>query len=281
MTGMNQLGTISPVYVVWNGSPSGLFTSWPDAEKAVCGVKGASCKKYGSWEDAEHALMFTNGVFSVEQKALRAAKNERLLEAADLDYADFDDIIFFDGAVSLAPLRQAVGLVKYENGALASMWYGMFKEEGLSTYNAEVSAFIQAVQLAVESAKAGRRTLLVTDSTWLFKRLEEVYQDYRHGPGHLFRRFIADNRIPSIVWEAWVTLQGRISIRCAPKKLVPDSETADRLAKLGLAESNTTLKSWGSGPLEDARVEKKRIVRITNELKSRAKAQAQHLYDLS
>ncbi|GAA3977825.1 hypothetical protein GCM10022278_38220 [Allohahella marinimesophila] len=256
-------------YVVWNGNPSGLYDIWEEAEKAVRSVKGASCKRFDSYEEALHAFETMDGKWwSPERREQRKLHADMQIEKANLNYEDFDAVIYFDGSHQANPSRNGVGLAIYEYGSLTHLKYGWFEIGGTCVNHGIIKAFKTAVELAEVYLREGMRTMLVTDSPWAFENIAMTAQ--RPWSDYMNEYYGMTDE----AWARWRNLSDTAELRKAPTKAnITGRKLADILGKMAVEEQIIPLEGR-EGALEDDKVELKKIRKELREKMAKEKPTA-------
>jgi ribonuclease HI len=150
-------------YVVWRGVKTGVFQDWPTTHALVDGFAGAQYKSFPTLSEAEAA--FRGGAPARSATAAGAAR-PRVVRTDHADaVAAFDTVIFCDGACEPNPGKAGSGMAVYRNGALASLWYGLFNPTGTNN-TAELNALLQALLLAANEIDANRTVQVRSDSSY-------------------------------------------------------------------------------------------------------------------
>jgi ribonuclease HI len=152
-------------YVVWAGRQTGVFTDWATTQRAVEKYAGARFKSFPTRAQAEQA--FRGGTASAppktagRQKASTSAGARRATHTAH----QFDVSIYCDGACEPNPGNAGSGIVVYQAGKLAELWYGLHNPMGTNN-TAELNALYHALRMAEAEIRTGNTVEVCSDSAY-------------------------------------------------------------------------------------------------------------------
>lgn len=148
-------------YVVWKGSKTGIFSTWPEVQQHTAGRPDAQYMGFASKSTAEQAFASTytkalmqrslskNGSSSASLVTAKKVSNKSSsLKATSAHLKSPSDIeIYCDGACSPNPGKSGTGLAVYQQGQLTSLYYGLYLPNGTNN-TAELSGLLSAFQIA-------------------------------------------------------------------------------------------------------------------------------------
>ena len=159
-------------YVVWHGRETGIFTEWATCKKQVDRFAGARYKSFPTKEEAE-AAFYGNATTAAKSTASKcaparrrsSAKTVKTYSAEEADAVDAEVKLFTDGGCNPNPGKAGSGVALYRDGALESLWYGLYTPKGTNN-TAELGALHQGLLLAEKESAAGHSVALFCDSKY-------------------------------------------------------------------------------------------------------------------
>jgi ribonuclease HI len=157
----------SKFYVVWVGRETGVFTSWPHAEKQVRGFPQARFKSFKTEEEAANAYAEGPAARSSKSAKSKARTASNRVNTARTDHRQktVDSEIYCDGSCDPNPGQAGSGVVVYRDGRLAELWYGLYNSHGTNN-SAELNALYKALHIAKKEIDNGKEVRICCDSQY-------------------------------------------------------------------------------------------------------------------
>ncbi len=220
-------------YAVANGRTTGIFTSWPEAERQVKGFAGAKYKSFKSKAEAE-AFLKNPEYASQKQKKRPPAKSSRNAGAPD-NYPKDAVIVYTDGGAIGNPGPGGYGVV-FEDGDEYAGGYNLTTNNRME---------LMAVIVALEALQGERRPIVLhSDSRYVLNGITKGWA--RGWKKRGWKKSDGNPALNPDLWEKLLNLLPGLDIRFQWVKGHagdPLNEACDHLAnstarKTGLPDDN-------------------------------------------
>jgi ribonuclease HI len=152
-------------YVVWKGRETGVFNDWSTCKKHIDHFPGARYKSFKTLNEAEAAYKGSSSVGASAQTAIKKKPGVKTYTAAEIKLIDADTKIYTDGGCEPNPGEAGSGVAVYRNEQVSELWYGLYNPKGTNN-TAELNALFQAMVMAKDELKQGRRVAIFCDSKY-------------------------------------------------------------------------------------------------------------------
>jgi len=169
-------------YVVWKGTKTGVFTTWPEVQKHTQGRSDAQFMGFPSKTEAEAAFASTytkalmkrsltnkssstssssnstRSPTSIPAKKSKTAASTQPPQSAETQ-------IYCDGACSPNPGKSGTGLALYQQGKVTALYYGLYNANGTNN-TAELNGMLMSFKLAQKLLANVAKVQILSDSKY-------------------------------------------------------------------------------------------------------------------
>lgn len=233
----------SKFYVVWAGRETGIFTNWAYTKKQVEKFPGARYKSFLTQAEAEAAFSSGRVSSTTSTKAFSSNKSSEK-KSSSVTSADamnpFTVNIFCDGGCDPNPGKASSGVAVYRDGAIDSLWYGLFNPNGTNN-SAELNALHQSLLIAQLEINNGNNVQVLCDSQYSINCVTVwAYSWKLKGWKRKVAGDIKNLEIIQQSHELYEQIKNRLTVSHVKAHIgVEGNELADRMSIYGIEQQET------------------------------------------
>ncbi|MBL4830902.1 MAG: ribonuclease H family protein [Aliivibrio sp.] len=233
----------SKFYVVWAGRETGIFTNWAYTKKQVEKFPGARYKSFLTQAEAEAAFSSGRVSSTTSTKASSGSKSSEK-KSSSVTSADamnpFTVNIFCDGGCDPNPGKASSGVAVYRDGAIDSLWYGLFNPNGTNN-SAELNALHQSLLIAQQEINNGNNVQVLCDSQYSINCVTVwAYSWKLKGWKRKVAGDIKNLEIIQQSHELYEQIKNRLTVSHVKAHIgVEGNELADRMSIYGIEQKET------------------------------------------
>lgn len=240
-------------YGVWAGHKKGVFTDWNECSKSIGGFKGAKFKKLDAKNKADAEIEFSKG-YTPKSKAEKTSSSDKTAKKSSSKkvqnlHKQDGFVLFTDGACRGNPGESGSGFVVYENGNLASLFYG--KYDALGTNNtAEFEAIICAMRYI---NKKQIKAKIYVDSQYVIDCITKWSNGWsRNGWKKSNKESVENLELVQKAFELYKTIKSGAEILKVKAHIGEEgNEIADRMAIFAVKTKELSWKEYKSKDIEE------------------------------
>jgi ribonuclease HI len=241
----HRLGMAQKFYVVWSGRQTGVFTDWATTQRAVDKYPGARFKSFPTRAEAERAFG-RGGYAKISPKTASRSKantSESERRAAHTAH-QFDVSIYCDGACEPNPGNAGSGIVVYQAGKLAQLWFGLYNAMGTNN-TAELNALYHALRMAEAEIKAGNTVEVCSDSAYSINCIRSWARNWEKKGWKKTGGEIKNLEIIQDCYAIYRLIEEELNLtHVAGHAGTEGNELADRMAMLGAQSKEKELRLY-------------------------------------
>ncbi len=158
-------------YVVWKGAKTGVFATWAEVQNYTQGRADAQFMGFPSKGEAEqaYASTYTKALMkrSTSKRPSSTVQKNTIKSSSIGTEADIK--IYCDGACSPNPGKSGTGVAVYQQGLIASLYFGLHEANGTNN-TAELNGLLEALKLAqnfLNDAQTSKQSIeILSDSKY-------------------------------------------------------------------------------------------------------------------
>lgn len=155
-------------YVIWKGTKTGVFSSWPEVQSYTQGRSDAQFMGFTSKAEAEKAFASTY-TKALMQRSLTNKNTSKTIKSPNKQNNENKKIadiqIYCDGACSPNPGKSGTGIALYNQGKVISLYYGLYQPNGTNN-TAELNGLLYAFKLAKKQLTNVDKVQILSDSKY-------------------------------------------------------------------------------------------------------------------